>query len=143
LSRMATFSSEYSVERTAPVGDGVELIVGAKRDPRFGPVTLVGMGGLYAELLGDVAVALAPADESETERLIGSLRGAPLLTGARGRPALDVAAAARATAAISRLAAEHPEVEEVEVNPLLLLPQGALGLDARIVLGSEIERHAG
>jgi acyl-CoA synthetase (NDP forming) len=142
LSRMATFSSEYSVERTAPVGEGIELIVGAKRDPRFGPVTLVGMGGLYAELLGDVAVALAPVDESDAERLIGSLRGAPLLTGARGRSALDVGAAAKATAAISRLAAEHPELEEVEVNPLLVLPEGALGLDARVVLGSKGERHA-
>jgi acetate---CoA ligase (ADP-forming) len=142
LSRMATFNSEYSVERTAPVSEGIELIVGAKRDPRFGPVTLVGMGGLYAELLGDVAVALAPVDESEAQSLIGSLRGAPLLAGARGRPALDVAAAARATAAISRLAAEHPEVEEVEVNPLLALPEGALGLDARIILASERERHA-
>jgi acetate---CoA ligase (ADP-forming) len=136
LSRIATLeASEYSVERTAPIELGIELIVGARRDPRFGPVTLVGMGGLYTEVLSDVAAALAPVDEAEAERLIRSLRAAPLLEGARGRPALDVAAAARATACLSRVAAAHPEIDEVEINPLLVLPDGALGLDARIVLG--------
>jgi acetate---CoA ligase (ADP-forming) len=142
LSAMTTLkASEYSVERAAPVDDGIELIVGSRRDPRFGPVTLVGMGGLYTEVLVDVAVALAPIGEADAERLIGSLRGAPLLLGARGRPALDVPAAARTTAALSRTAAEHPEIEELEINPLLILPEGALGLDARIVLGGR-ERDA-
>jgi acyl-CoA synthetase (NDP forming) len=135
LSKMATLEApEYSVERTAPLDDGVELIVGTRRDPRFGPVTLVGMGGLYTEVLSDVAVALAPVDENEAARLIGSLRAAPLLQGVRGRPSLDLRAAARATAAVSRVAAEHPEIAELEINPLLVLPEGALGLDARIVL---------
>ena len=136
LSEMATLEAlEYSVERTAPLADGIELIAGARRDPRFGPVTLVGMGGLYTEVLSDVAAALAPVDEAEAERLIRSLRAAPLLEGARGRPALDIAAAARALSIVSRVAAEHPEIDEVEINPLLVLPDGALGLDARIVLG--------
>jgi acyl-CoA synthetase (NDP forming) len=135
LSAMATLeASEYSVERTAPLTEGIELIVGARRDPRFGPVTLVGMGGLYTEVLSDVAAALAPVDEAEAERLIRSLRAAPLLEGARGRPGLDVAAAASAVSILSRVAAEHPELGEVEINPLLVLPDGALGLDARIVL---------
>jgi len=136
LSRMATLEApEYSVEQTAPVSQGIELIVGARRDPRFGPVTLVGMGGLYTEVLSDVAAALAPVDEGEAERLIRSLRGAPLLSGARGRPPIDVGAAARAVAILSRVAGEHPELDEIEINPLLVLPEGALGLDARIVLG--------
>jgi hypothetical protein len=135
LSSMATLKApEYSVERTAPVEQGIELIVGTRRDPRFGPVTLVGMGGLYTEVLSDVAVALAPVDEGQAARLIRSLRGAPLLDGVRGRPALDVSWAARATAAISRVAAAHPEIAELEINPLLVLPEGGLGLDARIVL---------
>jgi acyl-CoA synthetase (NDP forming) len=124
----------YSVERLAPVSEGIELIVGAKRDPRFGPVLLVGAGGLYAEVVGDVAVALAPASEEAAEALLRSLRIAPLLDGARGRPAVDVRAAARVAAGLSRFAAEHPEIAEVEVNPLLVTPEGALGLDARIVL---------
>jgi acyl-CoA synthetase (NDP forming) len=140
LSRMATLSpAEYSVERTATVGEGFELIVGARRDPRFGPVTLVGMGGLFTELVGDVALALAPVDEAAAERLLLSLRAAPLLTGARGRPSLDLQAAARTTAALSRVAAEHPEIDEIEINPLLVLPDGVLGLDARIVLQEERE----
>lgn len=125
----------YSVERQAPVSEGVELILGARRDPRFGPLLLVGAGGLFAEVLDDVAVALAPVTEEGAEALLRSLRIAPLLDGARGRAPMDVAAAARAAAALSRVAAEHPEIAEVEVNPLLATPGGALGLDARIVPG--------
>jgi acetate---CoA ligase (ADP-forming) len=137
LSRMATLPAEYSVERTAPLEEGIELIVGTRRDPRFGPVTLVGMGGLYTEVLDDKGVALAPIDEGQAEELIRSLRGAPLLAGARGRPPLDIEAAAKALAVVSRTAAEHPEIAELEVNPLLVLPDGALGLDARIVLAED------
>jgi acyl-CoA synthetase (NDP forming) len=145
LSRMATRLSPeaYSVEQMAPVGDGVELIVGARRDRRFGPVALVGIGGLYTELLRDVAVALAPIQEDEALDLLQSLRGAPLLVGARGRPPVDLTAAARAAAALSLLAARRPEIAEVEVNPLLVTPDGALGLDARLVLGEKgDEGHA-
>jgi acetate---CoA ligase (ADP-forming) len=123
-----------SVERMAPVVDGVELLVGGRWDARFGPVALVGLGGVYTEVLGDVAVALAPVDEATARELILSLRAAPLLAGARGREALDLGAAAAAVAALSRVTAAHPEIAEIEVNPLLALPDGALGLDARMVL---------
>jgi hypothetical protein len=126
----------YSVERTAPVDDGIELIVGARRDPRFGPILLVGLGGLYAEVLEDVAVALAPVDSEEAEALIRTLRGASLLEGARGRRPLDVSSAARVAAAVSHVAAARPEIQEIEINPLLVLPSGALGLDARVVVAS-------
>jgi acyl-CoA synthetase (NDP forming) len=121
----------------APLADGVELIVGARRDLRFGPIALVGIGGLYAEVLEDTAVALAPTTFDEAVELIRSLRGASLLTGVRNRPPLAVEAAARALVAVSEAAAEHPEIAEIEVNPLLVLPDGALGLDARIVLREE------
>ena len=122
----------FSVEQLAPVGDGVELLIGARWDARFGPIALVGLGGLFTEVLHDVAVALAPVDEDRALALLGSLRAAPLLHGARGRPPLDAAAAAAALAALSRVAAEHPEIAAIEVNPLLVLPDGALGLDARL-----------
>ncbi|MDQ3671140.1 MAG: acetate--CoA ligase family protein [Actinomycetota bacterium] len=125
-----------SVERMAPVDQGVELIAGTKRDPRFGAIVLVGLGGIYAEILDDVAVALAPIDEPTAERLIRSLRAAPLLEGARGRPPLDIAAAARVLAAVSRTAAACPAILELDVNPLLVLPESAVGLDARIVLAA-------
>jgi acyl-CoA synthetase (NDP forming) len=123
-----------SVERMAPLSEGVELLVGVRRDARFGPVALVGLGGLYTEVLRDVAVALAPVDEPTARELLLSLGAAPLLRGARGRPAADLGAAAAAVAAVSRVAAAHPEIAEIEINPLLALPDGALGLDARIVL---------
>ena len=78
--------------------------------------------------------ALAPLDEKTAERLLLSLRGAQLFAGGRGRPPVDLRAAARAAAALSRFAAAHTEIAEVEINPLLVTPEGPLGLDARIVL---------
>jgi acyl-CoA synthetase (NDP forming) len=123
----------FSVEAMAPIGDGAELLIGARWDPRLGPVALAGAGGVYAELLSDSAVALAPVSPEQAGALIASLRIAPLLRGARGRPALDLAAAARALSALSHVAAAHPELAELEVNPLLVLPSGALALDARFV----------
>jgi acyl-CoA synthetase (NDP forming) len=125
---------ELSLEAMAPVSQGVELIIGARRDARFGPIGLVGAGGLYAEVLADLAVALAPLDARQAEELLRSLRIAPLLAGSRGRAPLDLAAAARAAAALSKVAATHPEIAEIEINPLLVTPYGAVGLDARVVL---------
>ena len=124
----------FAVEPMVDLAEGAELIIGCRRDPRFGPLLLVGLGGVHAELLRDVAVTLAPATPDEAERLLRSLGGAGLLTGARGRPPLDVRAAAEAAAALSRVAAAHPEIAEIEVNPLVVLRDGAIGLDARIVL---------
>jgi acetate---CoA ligase (ADP-forming) len=131
-----------SVERMAPLQEGVELIVGARTDPRFGPVAMVGMGGIHAEVFEDVAVDLAPLDPVGAERLLRSLRGAPLLAGVRGRPPLDVGAAARAAAALSHVAAARPDVAEIEINPLLVTPSGATALDARVILREKGEDDA-
>jgi acetate---CoA ligase (ADP-forming) len=127
----------------APVADGVELLIGARWDVRFGPIALVGLGGLFTEILNDAAVALAPVDEARALALIGGLRAAPLLRGARGRRPLDAEAAAAALAALSRVAAEHPEIAAIEVNPLLVLPDGALGLDARLELAARHDAPVG
>jgi len=124
----------FSVEAAEDVAAGFELLVGARRDPRFGPLVVVAAGGIHAEALRDTAVALAPVDEAQAEQLVRSLASAPLLAGARGRPSLDIAAAAGVVAALSRFAAAHPEIAEVEVNPLLVRAEGAVGLDARVVL---------
>lgn len=129
-------SQDMAVESMLESAGGVELLVGARRDPRFGPVTLVGLGGVYTEVLADVASALAPVTEEHAGRLIRSLRGAPLLLGSRGRPVLDVDAAAAVVAALSRVAASRPAISEIEVNPLLVLGTGAYGLDAGLVLGA-------
>jgi acyl-CoA synthetase (NDP forming) len=124
-------SEDYVVERHLAAPDAVELIAGCHFDPRFGPVLLVGLGGIMAEVLRDTAVALAPAPADLVEELLLGLRGAALLTGARGRPPLAVRAAADTCAAISRVAAEHPELTDLEVNPLLVTATEAIGLDAR------------
>jgi hypothetical protein len=115
----------------------VELIIGARWDPRFGPVALVGMGGVMAELAPDAAVALGPVDAAAGQRLLLGLRAAPLLSGYRGRPSLDVRATASSFAHLSRWAAAHPEIREIEINPLLVSPDGVVGLDARILMQEE------
>ena len=121
------------VEQQADLRDGIELVVGAARDPRFGPILLVGLGGVLVEVLADSALALAPIDPAEAEQLLRSLRGAALLDGVRGRPAVDLAAASRVIAALSLVAAEHPEISELEINPLIVTPRGCVALDARLL----------
>lgn len=123
----------FSIEQMAVAPEGVELIIGVRRDPSFGPIVVVGMGGVYAEVLQDLAVALAPINQKMAEELIRSLRGAPLLLGARGHPALDITAAARAAVAMSTLGSEQTDFAEMEINPLLVTRDGVLALDARIV----------
>lgn len=118
------------------VAGGVELILGTKRDPVFGPVVLVGLGGVFAEVLQDVAVRPAPVDAEEAMAMLRGLKAFPVLDGARGRPKADLAAAAGAVVALSCFAARHAAtVAEVDINPLLVRPagQGAVALDALIV----------
>lgn len=124
----------YCVEAMADLSVGVELIVGVQIDPRFGPVAMVGLGGIYTEVLADVAFALAPVDAATARGLLEGLRAAALLHGVRGCPPVNVAAAAAAIATITEVAVAHPEIAELEINPLLVTPDRALGLDARIVL---------
>jgi len=118
------------------VRGGVELIAGVSRDPVFGPVVMVGFGGIYAEILKDVAVQVAPVSEEEALHMIRGLRMFPLLDGARGRPKADVAAAARTVARLSEFACRHAaEVAEIDMNPILVRPEGegVLVLDALMV----------
>ncbi|MFF3687193.1 acetate--CoA ligase family protein [Streptomyces sp. NPDC002187] len=124
----------YSVEAMADLSDGVELIVGVDHDPRFGPVAMVGLGGVLTETLRDVAFSPAPVPAARAEQLLRGLRTAGLLAGVRGRPAVDVAAAADVIERITTVAAAHPEIAELEVNPLLVRPDGVLALDSRAVL---------
>lgn len=118
------------------VQGGVELILGAKKDPVFGPMVMVGLGGIFAEILKDVALRPAPVDEAQATAMLRSLKAFTLLDGARGRPPADVAAAARAIAALSRFAVRHADdVSEIDINPLMVLEQGrgAYALDALLV----------
>ncbi|WP_149539131.1 acetate--CoA ligase family protein [Siccirubricoccus phaeus] len=116
----------------------VEMALGIFRDPVFGPVAMVGLGGIFIEVLKDVAFRRCPFDAAEAERMIRSLRGFALLDGARGRPRADVAALARALSALSAFAvAAGPRLAGVDVNPLLVLPEGegCFAADAVIELG--------
>jgi acyl-CoA synthetase (NDP forming) len=118
------------------VQGGTELILGTKKDPVFGPMVMVGLGGIYAEILKDVALQPAPVDEAQASGMLHSLKAFPLLDGARGRAKADVAAAARAVAALSRFAARHADsVAEIDINPLVVLDagKGAFALDALLV----------
>ncbi|MBK6005042.1 acetate--CoA ligase family protein [Ramlibacter ginsenosidimutans] len=122
------------VAQMAPAG--TELILGTKTDPMFGPVVMVGLGGIFAEVLRDVALQVAPVDEAQALQMLRSLKAFPLLDGARGRNKADVAAAAKAVASLSRFAAAHADaVAEIDINPLVVLDagQGAFALDALLV----------
>jgi succinyl-CoA synthetase beta subunit len=113
----------------------VEMALGIARDPVFGPVAMVGLGGVFIEVLKDVSFRRCPFDEAQAEAMVRSLKGFPLLDGARGRPKADVKALAGALAALSRFAAGADErLLSVDVNPLLVLPegQGAFAADAVI-----------
>ena len=124
----------------APMVRGVECILGMRRDPVFGPVVMVGSGGVLAEMINDVSFRKAPIDHAEARRMIAELAGARVLEGARGRPRCDIDALAAAVAALSRFAAAHAEVvESVDVNPFVVLPEGEGGLavDALIIERSD------
>ncbi|MFC7542714.1 acetate--CoA ligase family protein [Siccirubricoccus deserti] len=116
--------------------EGVELILGARRDPQFGAMVLVGTGGVQAELWRDVALDLAPVTPERAEAMLRSLQGFPLLDGFRGSPKADVAAVAKAVSAFSVLAAEAGErLQEAEVNPLIAGPWGCLAVDGLVKCG--------
>ena len=116
------------------VKGGVELILGARRDAIFGPVIMLGLGGVFAETFADTALRLAPLGEREAMRMIRELKGYPLLAGTRGRPRLDLVRLAKALAALSRLALAYRErIESIDINPFVVLPKGATALDALVV----------
>jgi acyl-CoA synthetase (NDP forming) len=113
---------------------GLEMIIGLRRDPQFGPAVLVGLGGVLTEVLDDVAVRLAPVDDVSAGAMLDDLRGARLLRGVRGRPPVDRSAIVAILVALSRLGIERPDLLEVDLNPVLATAVGALAVDALVVL---------
>jgi acyl-CoA synthetase (NDP forming) len=118
--------------------DAVEMIVGFNRDPVFGPVLLLGVGGLFVEVLREVVMRPAPLGEADALAMIGAARFAPLLAGTRGRPACDVHALARVVAGVSALACDEPNVQAIDLNPVLASPAGAIAVDFRFEIASPI-----
>ncbi len=114
--------------------DAVEMIVGAKKDPVFGSVVMVGMGGVTAEVLDDHVLGLPPLTEKICRRMLSSLQGWPLLNGFRGRPKVNVDALIDVLIRFSYLVADSPNLKEFDINPLIVSPTGAVALDARAKL---------
>ncbi|PWC30289.1 acyl-CoA synthetase [Pseudoroseomonas aestuarii] len=114
---------------------GVECILGVHRDPVFGPVAMFGLGGIFVEILKDVSFRRCPFGEAEAERMIRSIKGAPLLLGARGRPPADIPALARMLSRLSAFAHQAgPRLSGIDLNPVFAMPagQGAFAADAVI-----------
>jgi acyl-CoA synthetase (NDP forming) len=117
----------------AMAGPALEAIVGARRDPRWGPVLLVGLGGIWAEALADVRLLPPDLAEAEIAAEIAKLKGAKLFAGLRGAPPADVAALAALVARIGALMRARPEIAEIDLNPVAVFAEGVLALDALIV----------
>jgi acetyltransferase len=132
-------AARYLVETMAPAG--VDLVLGARRDPVFGPIVLLGLGGTTAEALADVSIRLAPLGAEDAAEMPLELGGHALLDGWRGGPVLDPAELARAGAALGDLLLANPDLEEVEINPLRLTESGLIALDA-VVLTRHTSREA-
>lgn len=115
---------------------GREVLVGVSRDPQFGPLIGVGLGGIYVEVLQDVAFRLAPLTREEVREQIRSIRSYPLLRGVRGDPPADLAAIEDIVLRVAQLVEDFPEIVEMDINPLMVYPnsEGAMVVDARIIL---------
>ncbi len=113
---------------------GTEVIIGMSRDPDFGPLMMVGMGGIFVEVYEDVGFRLAPMTRRDALDAIDEIRAQPLLDGARGRPVLDRGELAEVVLRVCDLVQAVPEIEELDLNPLVITPSGLVAIDARVVL---------
>jgi acyl-CoA synthetase (NDP forming) len=120
----------FLVQRMAPAG--VEMLVGVVNDPQFGPTIACGAGGTLVELLKDVAVRLSPLTRSDASEMLRELRSFPLMQGYRGSPPADVAALENVLLRVSALAEHHPEIAEMDCNPVIVSASGAVIVDARV-----------
>jgi len=122
----------YMVQKMAQ--SGFELIIGAKWDPTFGQVIIFGMGGIYTELIKDISVRMAPVNEKSALKMINEIQGSAILKGYRGKPPYDLQAVARCITSISRLLTDHPEIVNIDINPLIVYEKdhGCVIVDAKI-----------
>lgn len=124
---------ESAVDTTA----GTELLLGGTRHQSFGPTVTLGLGGIYAEAFEDVAHRLAPVTSIEAREMLDEFAGARLLDGLRGRPAADARAVVDAVVSVGDLLVDEPAIAEIDVNPLLATSDGAVALDALVVLSGD------
>jgi acetyltransferase len=122
----------FIVQRMVPAG--LEVLLGAKRDPQFGPVIIFGTGGIYTELWKDIAYGLAPLSREEAKRMIRKTRVFEIIKGFRSREPLDEALLVEMLLRLSQLMSEVDEIQEMEINPFMVFPQGGLAVDVRVIL---------
>lgn len=120
------------VQEMAP--SSTEIIVGATKDPQFGPALMFGLGGIFVEVLKDVTFRIAPITESDAREMITEVKAYPILKGYRGQPAADVDAIVEILMNTSRLVMDHQEIKELDLNPIMVYEKGAKTVDARIIL---------
>jgi acyl-CoA synthetase (NDP forming) len=113
---------------------GTEVIVGLTTDPQFGPVMMFGLGGIFVEVLKDVAFRIVPLEARDASQLVREIKAFPVLEGVRGQAGADLDALERLLLQVSEFAVEHPEVRELDLNPVIARPDGAIAVDARVVL---------
>ncbi len=116
---------------------GREVILGVVRDPTFGPLLMFGLGGIYVEVLRDVAFAVAPLSRTEAQELLDLIRGKKLLYGVRGQPPVDLPGLLDVILRVGQLAAENPEILELDLNPILCYPERVVAVDVRLTIAEE------
>jgi acyl-CoA synthetase (NDP forming) len=116
------------------VTGGTETIIGIHRDPKFGPLLMFGLGGIYVEAYRDVSFRLAPIRELSADNMINQIRGSKILQGFRGQPPADTKTIAECIERLSQLSIELPDVAELDVNPLVAFASGCKALDARVII---------
>jgi acetate---CoA ligase (ADP-forming) len=129
------------VQKMVPPG-GLEVLVGMNRDPQFGPLVTFGLGGIYVETLKDVTSRIAPFSPQEATAMLGEIRAHALLDGVRGQPQADKAAVVDALLRVGQLVQDFPEIVELDINPLVVYPQGqgAVAIDMRLVVTRDPRR---
>lgn len=116
---------------------GIEVIIGMTKDPQFGPVLMFGLGGVLVEVLKDVAFRIVPINERDARQMVHEIKGYPLLEGYRGQDPADVAKLEQLLLKVSSFIEQHPEIDELDLNPVFACRDGAVAVDARIVLGGQ------
>lgn len=112
---------------------GLEVIVGAKLDPQFGHVIMFGLGGIFVEVYKDVSFRVTPIDRQTARDMILEIRGSPIILGARGGRAADIEAIIDIITQLSGILEHNPDIVELDINPLIVFPEGALAVDARML----------
>lgn len=113
---------------------GTEVIVGSTTDPQFGPVLMFGLGGVFVEVLKDVAFRVVPLEGRDAKQMVREIKGLPILQGVRGQDPADLEAIESLILGLSDFIESHPEIAELDLNPVFAYPDGAVAVDARIVL---------